>query len=191
VAAPRVGFGRISHHTREVNKSVPLLRRSSAGRNPLFRHCLFRAVAHCSEKCGSTPLRYVSESLASNNVTLTPPERGIDDSNRFSTWREPREMGFCFGKSYNFAAFSEDFDVCGTGGEEIRAVARRSGLTAMLASIESTLRESTTRALRQGGFRCRLLVGIRKSATDLCGGACGGVALVWVAKEVEPRTHRK
>jgi len=33
-------------------RSVPLLRRSSAGRKPLPWHCLFQAVAHGGEKCG-------------------------------------------------------------------------------------------------------------------------------------------
>ena len=37
--------------------NVPLLRRSSAGRNLLPRHCLFQAVAHRSEKCGLTSPR--------------------------------------------------------------------------------------------------------------------------------------
>jgi 16S rRNA (uracil1498-N3)-methyltransferase len=32
--------------------SVPLLGTSSAGRDALPGHCLFQAVAHCTEKCG-------------------------------------------------------------------------------------------------------------------------------------------
>jgi hypothetical protein len=34
--------------------SVPLLRRSSAGRNRFEKHCFCEAVAHCGEKCGLT-----------------------------------------------------------------------------------------------------------------------------------------
>jgi hypothetical protein len=37
--------------------SVPLLRRSSAGRNRFEKHCFCEAVAHCGEKCGLTSLR--------------------------------------------------------------------------------------------------------------------------------------
>ncbi len=36
------------------NKRVPLLRRSSAGLAPSSWHCLFQAVAHRGEKCGSS-----------------------------------------------------------------------------------------------------------------------------------------
>jgi len=39
----------------KVADSVPLLCRSSAGRNPLLGHCFCEAVARCGEKCGLTP----------------------------------------------------------------------------------------------------------------------------------------
>ena len=55
-------LARISRHTAQTNSSVPLLRRSSAGRNRLAGHCLCQAVAHSGEKCGLTtsPHRTVS-----------------------------------------------------------------------------------------------------------------------------------
>ena len=47
----QMGLARISHHTGQIDYSVPLLRRSSARRNRLARHCLCQAVAHRGEKC--------------------------------------------------------------------------------------------------------------------------------------------
>ena len=51
-AACVAGLTRFPHHTDQINRSVPLLRRSSAGRNRLAGHCLCQAVAHFGEKCG-------------------------------------------------------------------------------------------------------------------------------------------
>jgi tetratricopeptide (TPR) repeat protein len=45
-------LARISLHKGQINHSVPLLRRSSVGRNRLAGHCLCQAVAHCGGKCG-------------------------------------------------------------------------------------------------------------------------------------------
>jgi hypothetical protein len=36
----------------QIDNGVPLLRRSSAGRNPPAGHCLFQAAAHCGKKSG-------------------------------------------------------------------------------------------------------------------------------------------
>jgi hypothetical protein len=48
----RNAIARIFHHSEQTNDSVPLLRRSSAGRNRLFGHCLCQAVALRVVKCG-------------------------------------------------------------------------------------------------------------------------------------------
>ncbi len=63
--AAAVGLARISHHAGKIANSVPLLRRSSARRNRLSRHCLFQAVAHRDEKCGlAAPLSRLPRGLA-------------------------------------------------------------------------------------------------------------------------------
>jgi len=45
-------LGRMSQRARQIDDGVPLLRRSSARRDPLRGHCLFQAVAHGGEECG-------------------------------------------------------------------------------------------------------------------------------------------
>jgi len=59
---------------RKTTVSVPLLGTSSAGRNPLPRHCLFQAVAHGRAKRG-LPLGYLLSILVLL-LTGCQPENG-------------------------------------------------------------------------------------------------------------------
>ena len=73
----------VLRHMRGLAVGVPLLRRSSEERNPLPRHCLFQAVAHCGEKCG--PEAALLASAAVGGALVGPGAIGAQ--------RQPRRGG--------------------------------------------------------------------------------------------------
>jgi len=63
------GLTHVSHRTGQISNSVPLLRRSSAGRNHLAEHCLCQAVAHGCER-GRSQFGWIEIALVL--LTLAP-----------------------------------------------------------------------------------------------------------------------